>query len=106
MYVQKYTQEENIYRENEEARAVTVPENYGGSTFTSAEAPESEAFAAPPKEEKEECAKERSERPPPADIPRPHGKWGELLPLLLSLLLSENQEWEDIATLLLFLVLF
>ncbi len=103
MYVQKFTQEEPHSRSREKA-AVTIPENYVGNAFTDEEAPEepqrddaaAKTEASQTKSRQEDS---RTENPPPV-------RRAELLPLLVSLLLSENQEWEDIATLLLFLVLF
>ena len=93
MYVRRYAAHEGAQDET----PLSIPENYGGNAFHHTEEPipcptsedtEAEEKAGRPTKERS-CAQTRA----------------ELLPVLLSVLLSESKEHEDLATLLLFLLL-
>ena len=92
MYVRKYASGEDT----PQAERLSIPENYAGNAFKPREEP-------PPCHEKEGCEKTAakcSREEKPFTSPKT-----EMLPILLSVLLSESKEYEDVATLLLFLLL-
>ena len=94
MYVRKYAQNEDP----REVERVSIPENYAGNAFKHSDEP----LPCPQKE-----AEEREESTPNGHREEKPcaSKKMEMLPVLLSVLLSESKEHEDIATLLLFLLL-
>lgn len=94
MYVRKYAPREEARGE----APLNIPENYAGNAFKQTEEPTAPCPA--PKDERQE------EKPGHVTQEKPCAAKGtELLPILLSVLLSENKEHEDIAAILLFLLL-
>lgn len=92
MYVRKYPSHKDAPQEE----PLSIPENYVGNAFKHIEEPTPYPERGVDKEEKERCKScEQPISPTRA----------ELLPVILSVLLSESKEHEDIATILLFLLL-
>lgn len=96
MYIRKYASLE----EKREEERLSIPENYGGSAFRTAEEAK-DIYEEPTVGGREEADEEPAATEEGA-IPT---KGTELLPVLLSALLSDQREHEDLAALLLFLML-
>lgn len=96
MYIRKYAPSD----EKQATDHLSIPENYAGNAFTQTATAEAIYQEEPACEVKGETPRECADASD--ESPRPQSS-SELLPVLLSVLLSE--EHEDIASVLLFLLL-
>ena len=95
MYIRKYGVQE------EQAQAhLTIPENYTGNVFAHTNETQAEKDAPPPPSFNEPLVATKAEAG--TEVP-PSPKVAEILPVLLSVLLSDENE--DLSTVLLFLLL-